>query len=180
MTFEEIYREYSGRVLNLVYRMTSRQDIARDLTQDIFIKVYNNLGTFQEQSQVYTWVYRIAVNHVLNHIKHERRARWLSVLGSSEADAAERRKIEHMANQYDGSVSADKAMEQDERARAVWSAVQSLSPKYRIPLILHHYEGISYGEIAGMMDITMSAVENRIHRAKQQLIKKLEPVLDQL
>ena len=69
MTFEDIYREHSGKILNLSYRMSGREEIARDLTQEIFIKVYENMETFRGESQVYTWIYRIAINHILNYLK---------------------------------------------------------------------------------------------------------------
>jgi RNA polymerase sigma-70 factor (ECF subfamily) len=78
------------------------------------------------------------------------------------------------------SEPADKIMEQNERAMIVLNAVQSLSPKYKVPLILYHFENISYKEIAEIMKLSLSAVESRIHRAKKQLIKKLEPLLDQI
>jgi RNA polymerase sigma-70 factor (ECF subfamily) len=180
MTFEEIYSAYSERILNLVYRMTSREEVARDLTHDIFIKVYHNLGTFNQQSQVYTWMHRIAVNHVLNYLKHEKRAQWFSLNSEDTMDKEQHKNIVRAFMEETNSVHADKAIEQTERANTVWSAVQSLSPKYRIPLILFHYENISYKEIAEMMELSMSAVESRIHRAKKQLIKKLEPLLDQI
>ncbi len=70
---------------------------------------------------------------------------------------------------------ADQKIEDSERARIVWAAVRSLSIKYRVPLVLFHYEGLSYNEIAESMGLSLSAVETRIHRAKKQLIKKLEP-----
>ena len=58
--------------------------------------------------------------------------------------------------------------------------IQELPPKYRVPLVLHHYEGMAYKDIAAVMEISLSAVEARIHRAKKQLVKKLEPWLDRI
>jgi len=180
MTFEEIYKAYSERILNLVYRMISNEEVARDLTQDIFIKIYRNLSTFNRQSQLYTWIHAITVNHVLNYLKQEKRARWLHVMNDDALEVIRSKGIEPSFLGEIGPIPADKAMEQYERANIVWMAVQSLSPRYRIPLILYHYEGISYKEIAEMMKLSMSAVESRIHRAKKQLIQILEPLLDQI
>jgi RNA polymerase sigma-70 factor (ECF subfamily) len=179
-TFEEIYKAYSERILNLVYRMISNEEVARDLTQDIFIKVYKNLSTFNQQSQLYTWIHAIAVNHVLNYLKHEKRTRWLNFMNDDSLKMIHHKGVEPSILGQTSSIQPDKIMEQNERANIVWTAVQSLSPKYRIPLVLFHYESISYKEISEMMKLSMSAVESRIHRAKKQLIKKLEPLLDQI
>jgi RNA polymerase sigma-70 factor, ECF subfamily len=180
MTFEEIYQAYAGRILNLVYRMTANEETARDLTQDIFIRIYRNLDTFQQRSEIYTWIHAIAVNHVLNQIKHEKRFKWMRVMNTNEADIGSEGVNRDGLFGQSGPDAADSAMEQKERTAIVLKALQSLAPKYRIPLILHHYESFSYRDISVIMKISTSAVESRIHRAKKQLVKKLEPVVDQL
>jgi RNA polymerase sigma-70 factor, ECF subfamily len=160
--------------------MTFNEEVARDLTQDIFIKVYKNLSTFNQQSQLYTWIHAIAVNHVLNYIKQKKRARWLNFMSDDDLEIIQNKKTEPSFLGQTSSTPPDKIIEQKERANIVWTAVHSLSPKYRIPLILYHYENISYKEISEMMKLSMSAVESRIYRAKKQLIKKLEPLLDHI
>jgi RNA polymerase sigma-70 factor (ECF subfamily) len=74
----------------------------------------------------------------------------------------------------------DRKLEADERARLVWSMIQTLPAKYRVPLVLFHYEGMSYKEIADTLALSLSAVETRIHRAKKQLARKLEPWLGRI
>ncbi len=180
MTFEDVYKAHAEKVLNLVFRMTSNEEVSRDLTQDIFIKVYKNLDTFREESQLYTWIHTIAVNHVINYLKREKRGRWLNLTNNEGLDVIQNNRVESSHINQSIPVSADKAMEQNERVRIVRHAIQSLSPRYRIPLILFHYENMSYNEIADMMNLSLSALETRIHRAKRQLIKKLEPLLDQI
>jgi RNA polymerase sigma-70 factor (ECF subfamily) len=78
------------------------------------------------------------------------------------------------------SPRADAMLEADERARRLWQAIQGLDPKYRVPLVLFHYEEQSYQQIADTMELSMAAVEARIHRARKQLAKALGPLLDQL
>ncbi len=73
MTFDDIYKENADMVLNLAFRMTGKQEVARDLTQDVFIKVYEKSNSFREQSKLSTWIYRIAMNHILNFLKREKR-----------------------------------------------------------------------------------------------------------
>lgn len=80
LIFDELYEKYGNRILNMVYRMTGGEDVARDLSQDIFLKVYENLDDFNHQSSVYTWIYRIATNHTLNYLKKKNRYRWLDLL----------------------------------------------------------------------------------------------------
>jgi RNA polymerase sigma-70 factor (ECF subfamily) len=67
MTFDEIYNLYGKKVLNLACRLTGNEELAKDLTQDIFVKIFQNLEGFQNKSQLYTWIYRIAMNHCINH-----------------------------------------------------------------------------------------------------------------
>ena len=93
-TFEEIYQQYGEKVLNQAYRMTGREDAARDLSQDIFIKVYENMASFRGDAQVYTWIYRIATNHILNYLKKNRRWRWLDLMDKPIGEVLKEDQIE--------------------------------------------------------------------------------------
>lgn len=180
MSFDEIYEQYSGRILNLAYRMTGQEEIARDLTQDIFIKVYENLDKFRGDSQIYTWLHRIAVNQILNHLKKSQRMKWLNLLDKPLSEAI---KADQIVPSFWGSTGAlrpDRQLEKSEREKLIWQIVQSLPVKYRAPLILYRYEDMSYQEIADTMQLSMSAVETRLHRAKKELVKRLEPYLEEL
>ena len=179
-TFEKLYCDYSKRVLNLAYRFTGQQELARDLTQDIFMKVYQNLETFREESHVYTWIHRIALNHIMNYLKRERRFKWFSLLDEDIGDVLHNERIDQSLWGQTGSPSPDRILEQSERDNILWSAVESLPVKYRVPFVLFRFDGISYQGIADTMQLSLSAVEARIHRAKKQLIKKLEPWLDHI
>jgi RNA polymerase sigma factor (sigma-70 family) len=125
-TFEEIYEAYAERVLNLAYRMTGDAEAARDLTQDVFVKVYENLDSFERRSHVFTWIYRIAVNHVTNHLKKEKRRRWVSFMDSKVSDVFREGDTGAPGDAPANEVPADKKLEADERAKLVWSAVQAL------------------------------------------------------
>ena len=179
-SFDEICNTYSGRILNLAFRMTGDEEMSRDLTQDIFLKVYEKLDTFEERSGIYTWIYRIAVNHILNYLKKERRYQWLRIIDKPISEVIHDEKVDPDfwgASQVTG---ADKQMEQHERESIVRSMIHSLNDKYRLPLMLFRYEGLSYKEIAEVMHLSLSAVETRIHRANKQLVTKLEPWLDKI
>jgi RNA polymerase sigma-70 factor (ECF subfamily) len=179
-SFEAIYERYGTRVLNLAYRMVGNEETARDLAQEVWIKVFERLDTFESRAEVFTWIYRITVNHALNHMKRERRVRWLDVLDRSVGEVLREESADPAFVEGAESPPADTVMEADERARHLWRAIQSLDPKYRVPLVLFHYEEQSYKQIADALELSMAAVEARIHRARKQLAKKLGPLLDQL
>ena len=180
LSFEQIYQKYGERVLNLAYRFTRNEETARDLTQDVFVKIYQKLDTYRSQSHIYTWIYRIAVNHFLNYIKKERKWRWTQLL---EKTSGEERHAEGSIDAHwpTGHMpSPDRVLEKTEREKIVLDLINSLPPKYRTPLILQRYEEMNYQEIAEILSLSGSAVETRLHRAKKMLLEKLKPWLRHL
>jgi RNA polymerase sigma-70 factor, ECF subfamily len=175
-TFEVIYSEYAERTLNLLYRFTSREQVARDLLQDVFIKVYENMESFEQRSQIYTWIYRIAVNHAINYMRRERRTLWFSLLDESVGDLLKREKVE-MSGLGGDVLRPDEILERSEADQLVERAVDSLPVKYRVPFVLFKDEHLRYDEISDVLDLSLSAVESRIHRARKMLIKKLAPLI---
>jgi len=178
--FDQIYESYAAKILNLAYRMTRNEEVARDLTQDIFVKVYQNLDRFEERSNIYTWIYRIAVNHIYNHLKKERRHQWVDLLDKSVRDALSDDDATAAVTPAGREPSAEAAVEDAERAEAVWRAIGELPPKYKVPIVLYHYQEMSYKEIAETMGLSISAVESRIFRGRHKLIKLLEPWVDRI
>ena len=176
LSFDDLYREYGDRILNVLYRFTSREQVARDLHQDVFIKVYENLDSFESRSQVYTWIYRIAVNHALNHLKRERRNIWVDLMDESLGDLLRHESVE-LPGFGGPAARPDEEVERDEMARLAMESIDSLPPKYKIPFVLFKDEQMSYAEIAKVLDISLSAVESRIHRARKMVVKKLGPLI---
>lgn len=180
MAFEEIYQEYGGKILNLAYRMTGREDIARDLTQDVFIKVFEKRQDFRGDSQIYTWIYRVATNHILNYLKKENRRKWFSLLDKSIEDVLTEKQVDAAYWNNARPATPDRKLEKKEQENIVRQQIEKLPVKYRVPFLLHRYEGISYQEIATILDLSLSAVEARIHRAKKMLVEKLTPLAESL
>jgi RNA polymerase sigma-70 factor (ECF subfamily) len=175
-SFEEIYREYGERVLNLLYRFTSREQVARDLLQDVFIKVYEHMDSFENRSQIYTWIYRIAVNHALNYLKRERRNLWFNLMDETVGELLTKEKIDAPGLGTGDVLRPDQLLEDKQREQFTQQAIDALHPNYRIPFVLFKDEHLSYDEIAKMLNISHSAVETRIHRARKTLIKRLRPL----
>ena len=176
-SFEDIYREYGERVLNLLYRFTPREQVARDLLQDVFIKVFEHMDSFENRSQIFTWIYRIAVNHALNYLKRERRHVWFDLLDQSVGDLLMKEKIDTHGLGRAEVLRPDQVLEDQERERLAQQAIDDLQPNQRIPFVLFRDEHLSYDEIARVLKISHSAVETRIHRARKALIKKLGPLI---
>ncbi len=177
MTFDEIYRENAEMVLNLAFRMTGKQEVARDLTQDVFIKVYEKSGLFREQSKISTWIYRIAMNHVLNFVKREKRIAFFDFM---DRDTKNVREATVTYWEQNLPTQPDKSLEDEEKEIIVRHAIEKLAPKYRIPFLLFRYEEMSYQQIAGQLGLSLSAVETRIFRAKKKLSEILKPWQDKL
>jgi RNA polymerase sigma-70 factor, ECF subfamily len=176
-TFDEIYAEYGERTLNLLYRFTSREQIARDLLQDVFIKVYENMDSFEKRSQIYTWIYRIAVNHAINYMKRERRTLWIDLMDETVGDLLKREKVE-ISGLGGGDVpTPHEILQQSETNQLVQRAVDDLPIKYRVPFVLFKDERLSYNEIGDILGLSLSAVESRIHRARKALVRELSHVL---
>jgi len=176
LTFEEIYQQNADMVLNLAYRMTGREEMARDITQDVFMKIYQKSDTFREQSKVSTWIYRITMNHIINLMRREKKLKFFNTLEKSFTAEPN----------YNNAITVweenlpqrpDKELEDHEKEMIIRKLIEELDPRYKIPLLLYRYEEMSYREIADQLGISLSAVESQIHRAKKKLAAKLKPWL---
>jgi RNA polymerase sigma-70 factor (ECF subfamily) len=165
--FRRLVEKHRETVFHVCLGFTHEPSEAEDLAQDVFLQIYKNAGRFRGGSKVSTWVYRIAVNRSLNHLRKKRTHSWLQVLGweSGGEDPFERFPAETNA--------PDDLLERKERRRILRDALHRLPENQRIAFTLHNVEGISYEEIASIMDCSLSAVESRLHRAKLNLKKYL-------
>jgi RNA polymerase sigma-70 factor (ECF subfamily) len=179
-SFETLYERYGTRVINVIHRMTGNEEVARDLAQDVWVRVHGHLDRFEARADIFTWIYRIAVNLTLNYLKREKRRRWVDLLDRSVGEVLSEESEDLVTPPASAAQRQDRVVEDEERAKALWNAVQSLDPKYRVPIVLFHYEDQSYQQIADAMGLSMVAVQARIFRGRKQLAKLLGPLLDQL
>lgn len=167
--FEKVVALYEGRLYGVALRLTSNPDDAAELVQDTFVRAYRAWGKFRKDSQSYTWLYRILVN--LNKdrlVKVVRRRENETYLFDDEGQTIEIR---------DSKPEPDKVIAQGELSEILTAAIESLPAGYRECIVLKDAEGLSYEEIAGVMDITVEAVRSRLARARQQLRQRLAPYL---
>jgi RNA polymerase sigma factor (sigma-70 family) len=142
---------------------------AEDIAQEVFLEVYKSIHNFREESKLSTWLYRIAVNKSLNHLRKYKLKKNLKSIESLFITN------KNMINEIrdNSNLLPDDKIEQSEKAKILYRAIDSLSTNQRISFILNKYEDLSYKEIAEIMNASLSAVESLIHRAKINLQKKL-------
>lgn len=168
-----LVEKYKRMVHRLAMQITKNHEDANDVMQETFIKVYQSIHTFRQEAAFETWVYRIAVNEALNFVKRRERRREssLETIEEAEYNPEVRRKAE-IAN--DPEIQAEQA----ELRHWVTKAVNSLSLKHRIVVILHELEGLTHGEIASILNCSEGTVRSRLHYARKQLKSLLKPYVD--
>jgi RNA polymerase sigma-70 factor (ECF subfamily) len=148
--FGVLVTRYQKVLYTVAYRMLGNPEDARDATQDAFVKAYQRLDTFDPAYRFFSWMYRVVVNECLNTVRSRRQQEPLS------ADLAS------------GETPFD-AAEAEERRRQVELALRRLSPEHRAVIVLRHFVGNSYEEIADMLAIPEKTVKSRLYAARQRL-----------
>lgn len=173
--FDTLLLRYQNKVMATCLSMLGNSVDAEDAAQEIFVKVYQALPRFKPKAKFSTWLYRISINHCSNVIRSRRIRKYLSL----QKPAVERM-VDNQGMHQDGTTSArpDTALEQAERDRAVWQAVEMLSYNQKVAVVLNKFAGLSYQEVAEVMEISNSAVESLLHRAKKKLYTYLSKLLE--
>jgi RNA polymerase sigma-70 factor (ECF subfamily) len=148
--------------------MSDSREEAEDITQDVFIKIFHGIGKFRGDAKLSSWIYRIAVNTCLKRERRKKLENWISL----EFLFQEKEQLQPVSPEP----TPDHEIEIAEKERIVQQAIKSLSERQKTALILHRYENLSYKEIAAVMEISLSAVESLLHRAKDNLSQKLIPL----
>ena len=170
--FDDLMRKYYPRILNFAYRFFGNRQLAEDLAQDVFMKVYRSAARYQPHSKFQTWLYTIAKNTCLNELRSHR-GQVLSLDEGPHTDGSEVRKELP-------DPAADPATEflQKEKEAQVRAAIAYLSEKQKMAVILKRYESFTYAEIAATLDVTEKAVKSLLSRAKVNLKNKLANMID--
>jgi len=171
--FDHLIKKYRERIFSVIYNMTSNREDAADLTQDTFIKAFSSIKRFRGKASFYTWLYRIAVNTTLSHLKSRRSRQFFSFENiHEEISGAEI--FEHLVTK----TGSDKSTLIHELQEKLNDALQTLSLKHRTVIILFEIEGLSHGEIAQILKVSKGTVRSRLHYAKQQLQNTLQEYLN--
>jgi RNA polymerase sigma-70 factor, ECF subfamily len=149
--FERIVEKHQKTVFNVALRMTHEPKEAEDIAQDVFLKVYERLKSFNPEYRFFSWLYRITVNESLNSVDQKKRCQELD---------------EEMAA---SGPDLDEITEANERSRKIADAMMELNVDHRAVVVLKHFEGLSYEEIAQILEISEKKVKSRLFTARQVL-----------
>lgn len=170
--FDVLIRKYRERVFGIVYNLTSNREDTADLVQDSFIKAFQSINRFQGQSSFFTWLYKIAVNTTLSHLRKNKLRQFFSLEKVQEDGATT-----EILNQLTDTSGADRDAYLKELQEKLNEALQKLSIKHRTVITLFEIDGLSHAEIAEVMDCSEGTVRSRLHYAKQFLQGELSKYL---
>ena len=166
--FEMLIEAYQKKIYNLAYRIIGNYDDAGDLAQEALIRVFKSIASFKEQSSFSTWVYRITTNVCLDEIRKRKNKKTLSLDEEIHAEEGEmKRQI------MSSDPQPDELAEKEELRRVVSDAINSLPEDHRLVITLRDIQGLSYDEIALVLNCPEGTVKSRINRARQALKKVL-------
>ena len=170
--FDLLVLKYQLRLSKLVSRFLSNQSDVPDVVQESFIKAYRALPNFRGESAFYTWLYRIAINTAKNHLVSQSRK---SPANSIDVQDAEDYGASEWLKEY---ASPEREALADELKSTIYIAIDDLPSDLREAITLREIEGLSYEDIAVVMDCPIGTVRSRIFRAREAIDEKLEPILD--
>lgn len=166
--FRILIDRYQGKVFTLLMRILRSRERAEEVTQDAFLQAYLKLNAYKPQFKFSSWLLKIAQNLAFNRL---RKARLETV--SLDGDRDSNRTARHMADDHVEGQPEERAELRDLK-RILESTFDTLSSKYRATVVLRHTEGLSYKEIADVLDIPVGTVKFRLHRAYRLMKEKLE------
>ena len=170
--FDLLVQKYQNRISKLIARFVRNPADVQDVAQEAFIKAYRALPNFRGESAFYTWLYRIAINTAKNHLVAAGR--------KSPSYAVDVQEVE----KYDASgwlkeyATPERELLADEIQVTVNTALEGLPPDLREAITLREIEGLSYEDIAQVMDCPIGTVRSRIFRAREAIDEKLQPIVD--
>ena len=174
--FEMLVVKYQRRIERLIGRMVRDVDLVPDIAQETFIRAYRAIPRFRGESAFYTWLYRIAVNTAKKALMELKRDPTVSESAlASRDDDDESSRVE---NELTDGETPDAVLASKQIAAAVNSAIESLSEDLRQAITLREIEGLSYEEIAELMNCPIGTVRSRIFRAREAIAVRLRPLVD--
>ncbi len=164
--FGRLVQQYQDRLYNSLVRVLNSADDAADIVQDAFVQAYVKLDSFRGGSAFYTWLYRIAFNLAMSHVRR----------GHKQASLDQMKSL--LGNEpMDGQPTSEAGLLQQERAELVHTALNELSIEHRQILVLREIDGCHYDEIAEILELPVGTVRSRLFRARMQMRDLLAPRL---
>lgn len=169
--FDMLFSRYQTKIVNLISRYVRDSEEVQDVAQEAFIKAYRALPRFRGDSAFYTWLYRIAINTAKNHlVARSRRPPSVDV----DVDDADFRDDADMLRE---SEDPESALARDQLRATIDTALQDLPDDLRSALTLREFDGLSYEQIAQVLDCPVGTVRSRIFRAREFVDQRIEPLM---
>ena len=165
--YDELVRTYNASIFHVAYRMLGDGGEAADVVQDIFLKVFRNIGGFKGEAALKTWIFKIAFSEIFNRLRWWKRRRHFSTVSLDD---------DHNGSGYhvtDSKPTPEEALESKEQEKAIQKALSTLSGDHRSIIVLRDIEGFSYNEIADVLGVSIGTVKSRIARARADLKRSL-------
>ena len=167
--WETIVRLYWRKVFNVAYKFVGRHDLAEDLTQEVFLKLYKSLDTFDRRANFQTWLISVSRNLCIDHYRSVRKERETI---NRDVDASELSPVSH-------DTAADTRLEQRDRVALLRQALDKLAPTLRTAVMLRDIQELSYQEIADRLHLPEGTVKSRINRGRTELARQIQRLRDQ-
>lgn len=164
--FGELVTRYQDRLFNVAYRVLDNPDDAADVVQDVFVNAYQSLKAFKGDSELFTWLYRIAFNTAISFKRRRRGVVRIDGRGDDGGLDPEDRSLD---------TAPESGLERTEDERVLADAMAKLSAEHRTVLVLKDIDGLKYEEIAEVMGVPIGTVRSRLHRARSELKSLLDP-----
>jgi RNA polymerase sigma-70 factor (ECF subfamily) len=162
--FEKLIISHERRIYNIAYRMFNNEEDAKDITQEVFLKVYKNIDKFDENSKISTWIHRICVNTCIDEIRKRKGKETFSMDESIISDETSTQK------QYiNDALTPEEVLITKEEIKDIKKAIASLPEKHKTIIILRDIQNLSYSEIADITESSLGTVKSRLARARLQL-----------
>ncbi len=174
---DALYERYGKPVFNLIFQWLGDYDDAQDVQMETFLSAWKARDSFRGESQVYTWLYRIAHNHCKNRFKQRDRQREVEGPSLDAAFAGDEGGEVSAREIADWSYSPAQLLDQKETRALIDKAIDGLASEYKVVLTLRELEGLSYNEIADVTGLTLAAVKTRLNRAHAMVRQRVEPQL---
>ncbi len=168
ISFENLVKQFKNKVFNTSLSILQNVEDAEDITQEVFVEVFQSVKNFKGESKLSTWIYRIAVSKSLEFLRWKNRKKRFGFMQSLLYNNLTESILE-IPNFFHPGIQ----LENKERAAILFAAINKLPENQKTAFILHKIEGLSYAEVADVMHATVSSVESLLFRAKQSLQKLL-------
>lgn len=166
-SFPELYSQFKLLVYNVALSYVQNKQDAEEISQDVFVKLFQSIEDFKQESTLKTWIYRITINKSLDFLKHKKSQKRFFIFGKRSENEYE---IQNIATfEHPGIL-----LENKEKAKILFEVINQLNENQKTAFILSKIDGLSNPEISTIMELSISSIESLVFRAKENLKKKLE------